>query len=199
MADERNREPRASDDREQDGLGRDAAHGGGPDATTGGSYGRSTGRAGERDLFEVSEGSGGTRGDRDASRPVDASDDATRHQREAGLRRRGLPDKGFDAGTGYGGGGNASAYRAKSSYGGQSAMGGSTMRGAYSGEGYGSLVEPDVQTGTPPGAEIPRGTDEQSPESGRDDGRRRRASDRTDDDAVDLDVTPDVSRRDPTR
>jgi len=45
MADQRDQ--RRGDEQEQDGLGRDAAHGGGRDDTTGGSYGRSTGRAGD--------------------------------------------------------------------------------------------------------------------------------------------------------
>ncbi|HEY0780769.1 MAG TPA: hypothetical protein VGD56_22620 [Gemmatirosa sp.] len=51
--------------------------------------------------------------------------------------RQGIPGKGFDAGTGYGGGGNDSLYNAESSYGGQSGIGGNRMRGAYAGEDYG--------------------------------------------------------------
>jgi hypothetical protein len=51
--------------------------------------------------------------------------------------RTGIPGKGFDAGTGYGGGGNESLYSAESSYGGQSGIGGSRTIGAYAGEGYG--------------------------------------------------------------
>ncbi|MGZ8493853.1 MAG: hypothetical protein ACXWZS_16745 [Gemmatirosa sp.] len=71
MADERTRERGAGDEREQDGLGRDAAHGGGPDATTGGSYGRSTGRAGEGDLLETGAGSGGRRSEAQIPRGTD--------------------------------------------------------------------------------------------------------------------------------
>ena len=74
MADQgdRKRGDERGDEHEQDGLGRDAAHGGGRDDTTGGSYGRSTGRAGD-----------------DLSAPSDAE-----------RRRRGLEGRGFDAGTG---------------------------------------------------------------------------------------------------
>ena len=52
-------------------------------------------------------------------------------------RRRGLSDRGFDAGTGYGGAGNTSAYSGESSYGGQAGYGGSRMDGAYSDGKYG--------------------------------------------------------------
>ena len=169
MADQRNRQ--RGDEREQDGLGRDAAHGGGRDDTTGGSYGRSTGRAGD-DLRASAGGASST--DRDAGDAPDASG-----------RRQGLEGRGFDAGTGYGGGGNASAYRAESSYDGQAGSG---------------------------GAQIPRGTDEHSgqqsgQDSGQDSGQQsgltdrdgRRASGSDDADALDLDATSDVRRRDPSR
>ncbi len=63
----------------------------------------------------------------------DANDAADPRQHEP---RRGFPGKGFDGGTGYGGGGNTSLYNAESSYGGQSGIGGDTMRGAYAGEQY---------------------------------------------------------------
>jgi hypothetical protein len=66
-----------------------------------------------------------------------ARDDRTRHQQEdpAQGRRPGIPGKGFDAGTGYGGAGNESQYSSESSWGGQSGTGGSTMHGGYSGSG----------------------------------------------------------------
>jgi hypothetical protein len=51
--------------------------------------------------------------------------------------RRGLPGKGFDAGTGYGGAGMSGAYSGKSSYGGQAGYGGSRTNGAYSDGKYG--------------------------------------------------------------
>ncbi len=63
--------------------------------------------------------------------------------------RTGIPGKGFDAGTGYGGGGNESLYSAESSYGGQSGIGGSTTRGAYAGEAYGGSG-PDEEQGEAP-------------------------------------------------
>lgn len=72
------------------------------------------------------------------AKPQDANDAADPRQNEP---RKGIPGKGFDAGTGYGGGGNASLYNAESSYGGQSGIGGSTMRGAYAGEQYGRQSE----------------------------------------------------------
>ncbi|MDF1501458.1 hypothetical protein [Roseisolibacter sp. H3M3-2] len=141
-----------ADEREQDGLGRDAAHGDDRSATSGGSYGRNTGRSGD-DLLETGE----------------------RAQDDQGGRRRGLDGRGFDAGTGYGGGGNDSAYSRKSSYGGQAGSGGTS--GGEGAEG---------------GRSIPRGTDEHS-----DAGTGGRGT--TDDDAVDLDVRPEVGWRDPTR
>lgn len=61
--------------------------------------------------------------------------------------RQGIPGKGFDAGTGYGGGGNDSMYSAESSYGGQSGIGGSRMRGAYAGEDYGRTGPGEEQSG----------------------------------------------------
>ena len=140
------------DEQEQDGLGRDAAHGGGRDDVSGGSYGRSTGRAGD-DLSASSDaGSAGSAGERDA-----------------GARRQGLEGKGFDAGTGYGGGGNASAYRRPSGYGGQSGAG---------------------------GAHIPHGTDEGSEEPDDVDVSRRASGA---EDALDPDALPEVRRRDPMR
>ncbi|GLC27956.1 hypothetical protein [Roseisolibacter agri] len=161
MADQADRT--RGDEQEQDGLGRDAAHGGGRDDTTGGSYGRSTGRAGD-DLSASSDDASSS--GRDAGDAGDASG-----------RRQGLEGRGFDAGTGYGGGGNASAYRAGSSYGGQGGSG---------------------------GAQIPRGTDEHSDNrSGEQAGQRdrdgRSARGRDDADALDLDAASDVRRRDPSR
>ena len=150
MADQRDR--KRGDELPQDGLGRDAAHGGSTHDTTGGSYGRSTGRAGD-DLSASSS---------------DASGDESSRTDDASARRQGLEGRGFDAGTGYGGGGNASAYRQGSGMGGQSASG---------------------------GAQIPRGTDEQSGQMDRD-GRQAGGSD--DADAIDPDATPEVRRRDPS-
>ena len=77
----------------------------------------------------------------DAQRGNDAADP---RQNEP---RHGIPGKGFDAGTGYGGGGNESLYSAESSYGGQSGIGGNTMRGAYAGEQYGRQTEGEVRVG----------------------------------------------------
>jgi len=57
--------------------------------------------------------------------------------------RQGLPGKGFDAGTGYGGAGADSAYHGESSYGGQAGYGGSSTRGAYAGGSYGRPGDPD--------------------------------------------------------
>ena len=57
--------------------------------------------------------------------------------------RRGIPGKGFDAGTGYGGAGGDSAYDGESSYGGQAGYGGSTLHGAYSGGLYGRPDDPE--------------------------------------------------------
>jgi hypothetical protein len=191
MADERDRG--RGDEVEQDGLGRDAAHGGGRDATSGGSYGRSTGRSGD-DLLETGEGSGGG---------GDSPDDATDRQRDAGSRRQGLEGKGFDAGGGYGGGGNDSLYSAESGYGGQAGGRESSTRGAYAGDAYGRQGDDASTTGgSERGADLPRGTDEQA-----DDEKGTRRGDQSgsgnggdsDRDAVDLDVRPDVSRRDPTR
>lgn len=51
--------------------------------------------------------------------------------------RTGIPGKGFDAGTGYGGAGNDALYNGESAYGGQSAQANSSLGGAYRGEGYG--------------------------------------------------------------
>lgn len=74
----------------------------------------------------------------------DGNDAADPRQNEP---RMGIPGKGFDAGTGYGGGGNDSMYSAESSYGGQSGIGGSRMRGAYAGEGYGRSDDEDPTPG----------------------------------------------------
>lgn len=141
-----------ADEHEQDGLGRDAAHGGGRDDVSGGSYGRSTGRAGD---------------DLSAS-----SDAGSAGERDAGARRRGLEGKGFDAGTGYGGGGSASAYRRPGGYGGEAGAGGAG------------------------GAHIPHGTDEGSePDDDLDVSRRASGAE----DALDPDALPEVRRRDPMR
>jgi hypothetical protein len=105
MADERNRG--RGDEVEQDGMGRDAAHGGERPTTSGGSYGRDTGRAGD-DLLGI-------------------GDDAT-----------------------------------------------------------------DPSSGGR-GASIPRGTDEHAED------RSARQGDRGGGDAAELDLRPDVGRRDPTR
>ena len=69
--------------------------------------------------------------------------------------RTGIPGKGFDAGTGYGGGGNDALYSAESSYGGQSGIGGSRMRGAYAGEEYGSSGPGEEQSGGSSGGAVP--------------------------------------------
>jgi hypothetical protein len=70
-----------ADEREQDGLGRDAAHGDDKSATTGGSYGRNTGRSSD-DLLELG----------------DQSDAGDRH-RDAGSRRQGGDDVSTPRGT----------------------------------------------------------------------------------------------------
>jgi hypothetical protein len=75
-------------------------------------------------------------------------DDQTERQRQAGRRGEIIPGKGFDAGTGYGGAGNDSAYDAESSYGGQSGVGGDTLRGAYAGESYGRQGDDDPAPGS---------------------------------------------------
>lgn len=65
-----------------------------------------------------------------------------RHHGEMQDMRRGIPGKGFDAGTGYGGAGGDSAYSGRSSYGGQAGYGGSTTRGAYAGGKFGRPDDP---------------------------------------------------------
>ena len=84
-------------------------------------------------------------------------------------RRRGLDDKGFDPGTGYGGAGSDSAYSRESGYGGQSSSAGS-------------------------GASIPRGTDEHADESssGEEGAERDQAG-------LDRDAPLGGERRDPGR
>ena len=200
MADERERERVGDTPRDLDGLGRDAAHAHGEagGTTQGGSVGRRTmGNAGD-DLLGI-----------DAAAPSaddrQPSDDATSHQREAGMRRQGLEGKGFDAGGGYGGGGNDSLYNAEAGYGGQAGGRESSMRGAYAGDDFGRKGDDDASSGgsgagsagSARGADIPRGTDEQGGDAST--GGRRTRTDDDDGDTVDLDVTPDVSRRDPTR
>ena len=103
-------------------------------------------------------------------------------------RRRGLEGKGFDAGTGYGGAGNASAFSRESSYGGQ-------------GEN-----RTDRPGAAPEGAEIPRGTDEQAADtSDRDDsadrsaGRSRDRGRDADQGGADLDGPLGGERREPGR
>jgi hypothetical protein len=149
-----------ADEREQDGLGRDAAHGDDRPATSGGSYGRNTGHSGD-DLLGL-----------------DDQGAATDRQPDGGGGRRGLEGKGFDAGTGYGGGGNDSAYDGESSFGGQ----------AGSGQGM---------SGSGGGRSIPRGTDEHSGGEGGEGGEG--GADGGGADETDLDARPDAGRRDPTR
>ncbi|GJG85280.1 hypothetical protein tb265_04610 [Gemmatimonadetes bacterium T265] len=78
---------------------------------------------------------------------ADAQGDNDAADPRQNVPRTGIPGKGFDAGTGYGGGGNDSMYSAESSYGGQSGIGGSRMRGAYAGEGYGRTGPGEEQSG----------------------------------------------------
>ena len=112
-----------ADEREQDGLGRDAAHGDDGSATSGGSYGRNTGRSAD-DLL------------------------------------------GIDAGAAEGGAAEAGAAEAG---------------------------------GGERGAGIPRGTDEQSDADDRGGQQGREGQQRGGDDATELDLRPEVGRRDPTR
>ncbi len=56
---------------------------------------------------------------------------------EQNVPRTGIPGKGFDAGTGYGGAGNDALYNSESAFGGQSAQANNSLGGAYKGEGYG--------------------------------------------------------------
>src|SRR5215207_6858264 len=95
------------------------------------------------------------RGQRDqGDQQADAANDggaADALRDEQSEPRRGLEGRGFDAGTGYGGGGNTSAYSGESSYGGQAGDGGNTMRGAYDGGEYGRAegsTTPDALEGS---------------------------------------------------
>lgn len=87
------------------------------------------------------------------------SDDANEPRDRAPGARRGIPGKGFDAGTGYGGAGGDSAYDGESTYGGQAGYGGSTTRGAYTGGQYGRPDDPD-RVGRDVG--VDEGTDDQA-------------------------------------
>ena len=107
-----------ADEREQDGLGRDAAHGDDGSATSGGSYGRNTGRSAD-DLLGIDAGAA-----------------------EAGAAEAGGDER---------------------------------------------------------GAGIPRGTDEQSDADDRGGQHGREGQQRGGDDATELDLRPEVGRRDPTR
>ena len=204
MADERDRERTGDAPRDLDGLGRDAAHAHGDagGATQGGSVGRRTmGNAGD-DLLGIDATAGGAGDDRQQQ-----SDDATAHQREAGMRRQGLEGKGFDAGGGYGGGGNDSLYNAEAGYGGQAGGRESSMRGAYAGDDFGRKGDDDASAGgsgqgnggASRDADLPRGTDEQGGDASAGGGRRAGGRGDDDENKVDLDVQPDVGRRDPTR
>ena len=64
--------------------------------------------------------------------------------------RTGIPGKGFDAGTGYGGAGNDALYSGESAYGGQSAQANSALGGAYRGEGYGRPGDDPPDASQPP-------------------------------------------------
>lgn len=66
---------------------------------------------------------------------------------EQTVPRTGIPGKGFDAGTGYGGAGNDALYNAESAFGGQSAQANSSLGGAYMGEGYGRPGDADAGQG----------------------------------------------------
>ena len=92
MADERERE-RSRDEVEQDGLGRDAAHGGSSEGLTGGSYGRSTSRAGDDD--RSGQGAAGSAGG--ASIPRGTDEDAGDGDRNPTARPdRDTTDDGMD-------------------------------------------------------------------------------------------------------
>ncbi len=191
MADDRNRDRMSDPQDVQDGLGRDTAHGGaagGTGSAQGGSVGRRTmGNAGD-DLLGIDA-------DAQSAAGAQGADDATDHQREAGMRREGLEGKGFDAGSGYGGGGSASLYSSESSFGGQAGGRDSSLRGAYSGDDYGRKGDDDQSSGgMRDSAEIQRGSDEQAM-----DGRSSGGGGASGDDPIDMDERPDVSRRDPTR
>ena len=89
--------------------------------------------------------------------------------------RTGIPGKGFDAGTGYGGAGNDALYNGESAYGGQSAQANNSLGGAYQGEGYGRPGDDDAGQGDAPeggqggGQNVARDTDGRGSENqGRD-------------------------------
>jgi hypothetical protein len=87
---------------------------------------------------------------RDERRPrATRADDEVVDERQR-RPRKGLEGKGFDAGGGYGGAGNASLYDSESSWGGQAGDGGSRMRRAYDGGHYGRAKDE-----TAPDPEIP--------------------------------------------
>lgn len=194
---------RRGDAMPQDGIGRDAAHGDRQDDRyQGGSTGRSTGgRAGD-DLLNLDASTGGrASGGRDA-------DDATASQRERGTERHGLEGKGFDAGGGYGGAGNAALYASESGFGGQAGGRESTLGGAYAGDGFGRQGESDASSDA--GSDADDGDRTQRGAGGAsdlaDDGASRGSRDRSSDrsaarrDGVDLDDgLSGASRRDPIR
>ena len=72
-------------------------------------------------------------------------DDALRDEQRT--PRTGIPGKGFDAGTGYGGAGNSSLYSGESSYGGQAGHGGSSTEGGYTGGEYGRKGDEEEESG----------------------------------------------------
>jgi heterogeneous nuclear ribonucleoprotein A1/A3 len=127
------------------------------------------------------------------------------------FRRQGLPGKGFDPGGGYGGAGNASAYSGESSYGGQAGYGGNSLRGAYAGGEYGReeasargdepAADEGGEGGAPRGAEVQRGTDEQSGGAGGSSAADRERGGRLADGDVGFDPSGPLGgeRRDETR
>jgi hypothetical protein len=95
------RDVRRGDEVPQDGMGRDAAHGGDTDDRyQGGSVGRNSGRAGD-DLLGI-DASGGTAAGGSAREASDSggTDDATDRQRAMGARRAGAGGDDVDAGQG---------------------------------------------------------------------------------------------------
>ena len=87
---------------------------------------------------------------------ADPNDAADPRQSEP---RTGIPGKGFDAGTGYGGAGNDALYSGESAYGGQSAQANSSLGGAYRGEGYGRPGDDKDAPQSPEGGNVARDTD----------------------------------------
>lgn len=85
--------------------------------------------------------------------------------------RTGIPGKGFDAGTGYGGAGNDALYSGESAYGGQSAQANSALGGAYQGEGYGRPGDDEQEGAQAGGQHVARDTDGRGSEN--QDARRR--------------------------